>query len=449
MSLSINELSFIGTEETARSRRWYREPKRLAGSIISAVSFIACGIFQALGRRHPVVATLSSVGIGASLQTGLEVTLSTKALRVLHHIEMKNAFALYFTLTQVYLNLPVGSVEREAILYLITTLGGGWISLKLAAIISRKLGDRASEAPLLSTKYQKEMLLEPDSKLAFISYQVGKGALGGAMMGLSHGGYDYLNTLYNLGIFLIGHLAGVTAEVGLSHLKHRIRKQNQEEIFEGKTPLSLRVLNIAERVIDTFGNHGWGMMISLNHPASYCAIGSLIGFTKMTAKERFMVEGTQKEELNPTFYKVDRVVDVVLGLAVAGWVTAIIIDDKDLFDRIAISSMGGGVTIGYALRFLLNKVQHTESKWKNSLDFYTKEHPVVWILPFSYVWEQLQINDVALASMEVPSLVMAAIGWGSLGSSFGIDRALIDPKISPIVDSLFGNLFVAVAKGEA
>ncbi|MGR3973642.1 MAG: hypothetical protein QRY72_03625 [Candidatus Rhabdochlamydia sp.] len=450
MSVVINELYYIGNEETVQRKKWYQQPKRLAGTIISTVAAIACGVFQLIGRKYPIVTTLSSIGMGASLQSTLEIALPQSRLKTVHHVEMKNAFALYFVLTQIYLNLPYGSVEREVMLSLISTLGGAWIALKIKAIVSRKLGDQSYETPLLTESSPKKICFEPDSKAAFISYQIGKGALGGAMIGISQGGgYDYLSTLYNLGIFLIGHSAGVSVQVGLSHLKHQIRLQHQKETIEETTPLSLRLLNITERIIDTFGNHGWGMMMSVNHPAAYGSIGGLIGFTKMVAKGRFTTERVKNYETEPMLYKIDRIIDGILGVAVAGWVTAILIDDTDLFDRIAIASMGGTVMLGYGLRSFLNQTRRTESTWKNFLDFYTKEHSVVWIFPFAYVWQQLQINDIALAAMPTPAMVLAAIGWGSLGSSFGIDRALIESKISPIVDSLYGTLFIAMAKGQA
>lgn len=428
--------------------RWYHKAFKWGGVAVSTVAAVACGALRFFVRQTPLTSTLTAVGFGASVRGTLEIALPEKGSRVIRYIEKRNTFALYFMLTQLYLNLPDDSTEKEIVFSIIAALGGSWIVLKVTSVAQRRLADTIEEEPLLEHRLQP-LFLEPNSRAAFFTYQIGKSVLGGSMISAAHFVGDYHGTLYNSGMLLVGHTIGTTLETGLFQIKQSIKDKHEAEIIEDDIPLSLRSINVIERAIDTFGNHGWGVLFVVNRPVGYLAAGSLIGFTKMMAKRRFEVRTASLSKFYYTMHKMDRWLNALFGVGLAGWVTAVLIMDSSLIDRIAIASMGGSVAMGFALRVLLNQKKEESAAIINSLDFYMSEHPVIWVLPFSYIWEQMKIGDIALQGASTETIAIASTAWASLGVSLGIDRVVTPPNFSPIVDSLYGNFFAWAIKGKA
>ncbi len=461
----------------------------VAGSALSLAAKISSYV-----RHQPILNTTASLGLGAFPIIALEAyTWQAQSIKRLRQMSLMQALVLYELLTNIYLNLPQnedGSPKypglNEAFLTLMVGLTGSFLVFRITAIFAKNLNDvyEPLRSQSISNKEISEnptrLLFEPSSVKACIMTQTIKAALGGSLITLSKLYPPSNPYAEEVGLFVLGHVAGsLLEEAGNTlenHLENKVGEENNDEDDLATTPKTsyaaqLRVLRAGRSIVDTISALSIGALFTVNKIGGFPFIGGAVGYTKARTKRDFS-KGELPKGLEPVVIKIklsccriprqvqihrQTIITTLFLATVGGWYAWGIDSGVKAskqgahvdFLYIELSSFVGGIGAGFLLTTLIQKTKRV-SLFCNSARFYTGPASS-WInVPTLYLLQQLdKIGNEATQNDKGNQLIAPGAAWGLLGLTVGnnlakstlndADPALVTALLTRFVAFLYQN----------
>jgi hypothetical protein len=431
---------------------------RYATGTVVLVSGATVTFFRYYQRwSHPVAVTFSAVYLGASAQGGTEFILPRSLVQKIHRFQQHYLTPELLALWQVYLNFGDIPWLNELALGALCVIGGSYFVIKITSVATKRMSDLHANRKTYGDKEWLNVYFEPKSPTTKRCWKVFKAAVGAGMMVASVWVKGWATTLLNLGAFAVCHAAGGVAQGFFDEQRRKLEHGllvARESDPKVEIPRSLRCMRVAAKTSYIFGKTAWGIMIVVDHPAAYGAIGFIIGGSKRAELKEFrrMTAIKPEEDLSPKMQLAAKVFNGAL-LAGAHAYTLYAIGTSDTWiDRAVLSAFLGGGYLGFGITkyMIRNFDPSTNNGVMNTVQFYTDEHTDIMAFLYLYIKSQMELGDEALIDYGGLEKAAALLAYFTLGFVVGDGQAspYESDKFPSIGDAFVGKLLTLRATGE-
>lgn len=263
-----------------------------------------------------------------------------------------------------------------------------------------------------------------------------KVGLGVTLLGLSKGGVLTAPQALYCGYYLLGHVGGV----GLGKVYQYIKSAVEE-----KCPVQKSTLEKVNKIGRFINGFSYALFFAFTDSAVFIPFGIINGISKTLTQHNFELLTKNDEEVTPFEWKrVDNIAKGALGVLFLSWYISGMTDvGMTWVDQANIITYLATTVLSYPLtRYLAAEFDPRQNnRLFNTLRFYFVNNPEVLMLPYMLIRSAQNIGDDQ-KHHEILAIVQNFIAWASLGTSGGVNRALMGMRShrSPNEMSQLGEL---------